>query len=140
MNRLLNYAISTAAVAAAAVAGSVAVDPKSRWYRRLRKPAFQPPSAAFGIVWTPLYATIAGSSGRVLSRVSARERSAYIASLGTNLALNAGWNWLFFKARNPVAGLVGIAALNVSNVQLIRATARTDAKAAAALFPYAVWC
>ena len=140
MTGLRNYMISTAAVAATAVTGSVAVDPDSRWYRKLRKPRFQPPPAAFGIVWTPLYGTIAWSSGRTLNRLDEPERAAYIANLGANLTLNAGWNWLFFKARNPVAGLFAIAALNASNLQLIRRTAKTDAKAAAALIPYALWC
>lgn len=136
----LGYAVSTAAVVATAVSGSVAVDPNSHWYRRLRKPPWQPPAPAFGLVWTPLYATIAWSAGRVLNRVSPGERSAYATSLGTNLTLNAGWNWLFFKAHKPAAGLVGLAALNASNLQLIERTARTDGKAAALLVPYALWC
>src|SRR6476469_9454740 len=51
---------TSAAVAATAVAGSIASqDVGGRWYRRLDKPAFQPPGAVFPVVWTALYTDIA---------------------------------------------------------------------------------
>jgi tryptophan-rich sensory protein len=37
-----------------------------------------------------------------------------------NLALNAGWNWLFFGLRSPRAGLAGTVLLDVSHAELIR--------------------
>ncbi|MEV6837267.1 TspO/MBR family protein [Streptomyces sp. NPDC051133] len=58
----LRQGAATAAVAATAVAGSQAVDPDSAWYKALRKPRWQPPSWAFGAVWTRLYASIAGAA------------------------------------------------------------------------------
>lgn len=138
-HRWIGYLASSAAVAATAAAGSIAVDPRSNWYRGLDKPEWQPPSAAFGPVWTVLYASIAWSGGRSLGRVTGAGRQRYLSALAANLALNAGWNWLFFGARNPVAGLAGIAALNVSNAALIRQTGKIDRAAAAALIPYAIW-
>jgi benzodiazapine receptor len=138
--RRRRYAISTAAVAATAVVGSLGVDADSEWYRNLRKPDWQPPPRAFGLVWTPLYGTIAWSAGRTLGRVDHEQQRQYAQTLAGNLVLNAGWNWLFFKARSPLAGLIGITALNVSNLRLIKKTAAIDRPAAAALLPYAVWC
>ncbi|WP_149259936.1 TspO/MBR family protein [Actinomadura sp. K4S16] len=134
------YGATTAAVAAAAAAGGKAVDADSRWYRALRKPPWQPPSWAFGVVWTPLYATVAWAGGRALLRTRGRRRRALAASLGVNLALNAGWNHLFFGRRSPSAGVAGTLLLDAGNAELIRRTARTDRVAAAALVPYAAWC
>ncbi|WP_242438488.1 TspO/MBR family protein [Streptomyces sp. CB00455] len=128
------------AVVAAAGEGSVAVDADSSWYRGLSKPAWQPPGWAFGAVWTPLYAGIAWSGGRAWNAAPPGRRGALAGSLAANLALNAGWNWLFFQARSPAAGLAGTLVLDASNAELIRRTARFDGKAAAALVPYAVWC
>ncbi|MGW2825718.1 TspO/MBR family protein [Streptomyces sp. NPDC001443] len=134
------YAGAAGAVAVAAVAGSTAVDPGSTWYRALRKPVWQPPSWAFGVVWTPLYACLAFAGGRALTRTHGRERVQIATSFGMNLTLNAGWNWLFFGLRNPRAGLAGTALLDLSNADLARRIARADKMAGRALWPYSAWC
>lgn len=134
------YAATTAAVTATALVGARAVDPDSAWYRALAKPPWQPPSWAFGVVWTPLYASLAWAGGRALLAAHGRERCALAVSLSANLALNTAWNRLFFRRRSPVAGLAGTVLLDASNADLIRRTARTGPAAAAALAPYAAWC
>ena len=58
--RLSTVLATAAATTTTAIVGSIASqDTNSRWYRKLRKPGFQPPAAAFPIVWTALYADIA---------------------------------------------------------------------------------
>ncbi|MEU0786074.1 TspO/MBR family protein [Streptomyces sp. NPDC006173] len=138
--RWRQYTGAGVAVAAAAVAGSVAVDPGSDWYRRLNKPTWQPPSWAFGAVWTPLYASLAFAGGHALNRAQGRDRVKLAAGFGTNLILNAGWNWLFFRAHSPRAGVGGTLLLDVSNADLIRRLGRVDPKATYTLLPYAAWC
>ena len=99
-----------------------------------------PPPRAFGLAWTPLYASIAWAAGHALRRTRGRQRNALAASLATNLAVNTAWNWMFFGLRSPRAGLAGTLLLDLSNAELIRRMARTDPRAAAALVPYALWC
>ncbi|WP_069172690.1 TspO/MBR family protein [Streptomyces griseus] len=134
------YALTTVAVTACAVAGAAAVNPDSTWYRGLEKPRWQPPSWAFGAVWTPLYASIAWAGGRALHRARGDDRRGLAAGVGANLALNAAWNWMFFGCRSPKAGLLGTLALDVSNAELIRRTTRIDRTAGRSLLPYAAWC
>ncbi|MFD6286767.1 TspO/MBR family protein [Streptomyces sp. NPDC060205] len=135
------YGATTAAVAATAAAGAVAVDTDNAWYRALRKPDWQPPSWAFGTVWTPLYATIAYAAGHTLGKIEdPRRRTGFVSSLAVNLSLNAAWTWLFFTRRDPVAALVGTVLLDLSNADLLRRTARVDPVAARTLVPYAAWC
>ncbi|KIE25877.1 TspO and MBR-like protein [Streptomyces sp. MUSC 125] len=137
----LRYGAAATAVAAAAVTGAWAVDADSAWYRALRKPNWQPPSWAFGAVWTPLYAAIAYATGHALGRTGdVGRRRRLVQSLAVNLALNAGWNWLFFALRSPAAGLAGTLLLDVSNADLLRRTARVDRSATLMLAPYAAWC
>jgi tryptophan-rich sensory protein len=138
--RWKTYGATTAAVTAAAALGATAVDTGDGWYRSLSKPPWQPPSWAFGAVWTPLYASIAWAAGRVLLRARGAERRALAASVGTNLALNAAWNHLFFGLRSPKAGVAGTVLLDVSNAELLRRAARVDTAAGIALAPYAAWC
>lgn len=127
---------------AAAVVGSLGTRPDSDWYASIEKPPWQPPGAAFPVVWTPLYALIGWGTGRALAR--ARDSSAVdgrrmLALTTADLATNAGWCWVFFARRSPIGGLAVIAGLDALNLALVREAARHDRIAAAALVPYAAW-
>ncbi|BBZ45153.1 TspO/MBR family protein [Mycobacterium parmense] len=144
MNRSI-LAVTAAAVAAAAGTGSIA-SPKRvpMWYSRLEKPAYQPPSVAFPLVWTALYADIATASAVAIERLRAAgrhdEARRYAAALGLNLAMNAGWSWLFFRYHKLGASALGAAALTASSADLARRAARADRRAGLALAPYPAWC
>ena len=131
--------VTVGAVAATAAIGSVAADPGSAWYRSLRKPRWQPPPPAYALVWTPLYVTIAYAATRALTRAQSRDRSQLAGGLILDLALNAAWTPVFFRARRPRVALAEIACLNIANVMLIRQTWRADRTAAVLLVPYAGW-
>ncbi|MFD3450755.1 TspO/MBR family protein [Streptomyces sp. NPDC058691] len=126
-------------VATAAAVAAAAVDADSAWYRGLATPRWQPPAWAFGVIWTPLYATIAWSAGRAWNQADEGERTRLAAALAVNLSLNTAWPWVFFAAHGPRAGLAGTLLLDASNLHLIRTTSRTDRRAAPALLPYAAW-
>ncbi|HEX5511071.1 MAG TPA: TspO/MBR family protein [Actinomycetales bacterium] len=131
---------TAAAVAAAAVLGSLGTDVQSTWYRELRKPPWQPPGALFGPVWTTLYALIALGSARALDAAKDQgERRRIGRDLAANLALNAGWNWLFFRARRPRWALLELALLLVSTFRLTRRAASVDTTAGRMLTPYLLW-
>jgi benzodiazapine receptor len=133
------------ATAAAAVAGSVSSQKGIQdWYPTIRKPDFVPPNAVFPIAWTALYVDIAATSAAVIDRFRAEGEQAkargYIAALGTNLVLNAGWSWVFFGKRRLAPAAVTAAVLAVSSADLARRAADADAKYGAALAPYPLWC
>ncbi|GAB3986925.1 TspO/MBR family protein [Plantactinospora veratri] len=128
------------ATALAAAVGSLATDPDSAWYRSLDKPAWQPPPAAFPAVWTPLYASIAFAAARALdASTSVAERSSFRRAYAIDLALNAGWNALFFRARRPRLALAELVLLNAANAVLLHRAWRADRVAGAALLPYLAW-
>jgi benzodiazapine receptor len=133
------------ATAAAAVAGSV-VSQKGikEWYNPIRKPGYVPPNAVFPIAWTALYVDIAATSAAVIDRFRADgedgKARAYMAALGTNLALNAGWSWVFFGQRRLGPAVLVAAALAASRADLARRAGDADLKYGAALAPYPAWC
>jgi benzodiazapine receptor len=138
-------AATSLAVAAAAGTGSIAsARHVSSWYSRLRKPPYQPPRAAFPVAWTTLYGDIAASSAVAIDRFRAtgqhEKANRYIAALGVNLVLNAGWTWFFFRYHKLGASALGAAALAASSADLVRRTAQADTRAGLALLPYPVWC
>jgi benzodiazapine receptor len=138
-------AATTVAVAAAAGTGSIASPRRvPAWYSRLRKPPYQPPGAAFPVVWTALYGDIAATSAVAIERFRTEGRydkaRRYVAALAVNLLLNAGWSWLFFRYHKLGASALGAAVLAASSADLARRTAEADARAGLALSPYALWC
>lgn len=143
---LRNLALTGAAVTAAAVVGSLATQPDSRWYRSLDLPAWQPPKAAFPIVWSLLYADLAASTAATLTGLdregegAARKRRTYLAAVGANLALNAGWSVVFWRARRPGAAALESAVLTASGADLVRRSAAVNPVAGRALVPYVAWC
>lgn len=127
------------AVVAVAAGGSVATASGMRWYDGLDKPPWQPPKQAFGLVWTPLYGLIALAGARVLDRTGGERRQEFARAYATNLALNGAWTPVFFGARATRLALANIAALNVSNVDLVRRAWAVDRVSGAFLVPYAAW-
>lgn len=135
--------------AAAAVIGSVASrQGVTNWYPSLAKPGYVPPNAVFPVAWTSLYTAIAATSASTLDRMADDEnvdggddkRRRYRWALATNLALNASWSWLFFKAHKLGPSAVAAAALAVSSADLTRRTVRANPVAGLALTPYPAWC
>ena len=144
MNKLGILAGCVAGVTASAVAGALATDPDSTYYRTLVKPNWQPPPPVYGIVWTPLYADIALSAGHAISRLGeqgrAREQRTLIGALAANLVLNTTWSWLFFRIHRPWLAAAECAVLTASSADLVRRVAAADGRAGAALAPYPAWC
>lgn len=136
---------TTLAVATAAGIGGIASPGRNPvWYNRIRKPSYQPPGVAFPIAWTSLYTDIAVTSAVAIDELRAAGRNDkarnYIAALGVNLALNAGWSWLFFGYHKLGASALGAAALTASSADLARRAADADPRAGAALSAYPLWC
>ncbi len=132
-------ALAGAAVAVTAVLGgrftARGIGP---WYDGLAKPSWTPPGSVIGAVWTVLYVLIAVASAVVWSKAGPAPR-AFVGVLATNLALNAGWCYLFFADRRPAAALVEISILWGTCLLLVVLASRASTAAAWMLVPYAVW-
>jgi benzodiazapine receptor len=132
-----------AAVAATAVLGTLAMrgrgSPRSWWFLTRRKPSYQPPNWVFGPVWTVLYAAIAYSGWRVWRKPASPQRTRALALWGTQLACNAAWTPLFFRAHRPGLALVDIVALDAAAAAYAASARKVDAQAAIVVSPYLAW-
>ncbi len=57
-----------------------------------------------------------------------------------NLAINAGWSWLFFRYHKLGGSVLGAAALTASSADLVRRAVDADPRKGWALLPYPLWC
>lgn len=123
----------------AAAIGAAASIEAPEFYRQLDLPAWAPPAAWFGPVWTVLYALM-GVSAWLVWRERARPGvRAALAVFAVQLAANALWSWLFFAWRQGLWAFGEILLL----LALIAATIvlfwRVSRAAAALLLPYLAW-
>jgi translocator protein len=125
-----------AAVAAAAAIGGLGVRGTAAEYAGLAKPAWAPPSAVFGPVWTVLYASVA-FAGWLAWRRAGLGPAMY--AFAAQLVLNALWTPLFFGA-----GRYGVAFLDIVALWLLVGVTvalfwRVRRAAAVLLLPYWAW-
>lgn len=132
--------VSIALVALVAAIGQRWTDTATgSWYDRLDKPAWTPPGATFGIVWTLLYLAMAVAAWLVARRGLERPdvRRAVVLYV-VQLALNLGWTATFFAAERPGWAIVEIVCLFAAIVATIAAF-RPISRAAWLLVPYLAW-
>lgn len=134
-------AVLTAALAAATVAviGGTLTD-LGPWYHGLAKPAWQPPGAAFGIIWTIIFALTAISGSLAWQKAPSPATREWILGLfALNGFLNIFWSLLFFRLRHPDWALFEVLALWTSVALLMAFTARLSWAACLMLAPYLCW-
>jgi benzodiazapine receptor len=123
----------------APLAGARAVSNADVVYAALDKPAWAPPPAVFGPVWTVLYISIAVAAWLVWRRTGWRRGRVALGLWAVQLALNAAWTPAFFGAGKLGPSVAIIAALDAAVVATIAAFARHSRPAAGMLTPYLAW-
>jgi translocator protein len=109
------------------------------WYASLAKPAWNPPNAIFGPVWTVLYALMGIAAWLVWRRAGLRGASVALALFVGQLVLNALWSYLFFGRQQPGVAFVEIVVMWILILVVTVLFWRHDATAGALLIPYLAW-
>ncbi|HET8727361.1 MAG TPA: TspO/MBR family protein, partial [Alphaproteobacteria bacterium] len=130
-------------LAASAVAGTIgsAVTLPSipDWYAGLAKPAWTPPDAVFGPVWTVLYLLMVVAAWLVWRSAGWRRARGALTLHAVQLGLNALWSVLFFGLHRTGFALVEILALWAVILATIIAFRRHSPAAAWLMAPYLLW-
>ena len=110
------------------------------WYFSLRQPAWKPPDAAFGIVWTTIFTLCAISDWLAWRAADTRALRLRVAVLfGVNAVCNIVWSALYFKLQRPDWALVEVVFLWLSIAALIVGLWRLSRWGSGLLVPYLVW-
>jgi len=132
------FIAAASAIAVATMGGSLTtIGP---WYRDLHKPAWTPPDAAFGVIWTLIFAlaTVSGVAAWTGGRSQTR-REWIIGLFALNGFLNVLWSLLFFRFQRPDWALIEVAPFWLSIALLIGFIGRFSRLGSVLLIPYLIW-
>lgn len=116
--------------------GEAGTDP---WFIGLDKPAIFPPPAAFGIVWTILYAMMGLAAAMVCAAWGSRYRMPAILAFVVQLLVNLAWSPMFFGEHEMTFALYVILVLDVAVIVTIALFWQVRRVAAWLLLPYLAW-
>jgi tryptophan-rich sensory protein len=137
---MLDTILIAVVITSAVLAVNGAMTTVGMWYRRLRKPRWNPPDWVFGPAWGVILglATWAG----VLAWLHAPDAAARwrVGILfGCNIALQVSWSPLFFNLKRPDWALIEVAFLWASILAMIIGVGPLSLLAAWLLVPYLAW-
>jgi benzodiazapine receptor len=110
------------------------------WYFALRHPAWKPPDAAFGVIWSTIF-TLCAISGwmawQAADTLALRRR--VLVLFGVNALLNILWSALYFKLQRPDWALFEGVFFWLSILALVMGLWRLSRWASLLLITYWVW-
>lgn len=110
------------------------------WYFALKHPAWKPPDAAFGVIWSTIFTLCAISGFLAWQAANSPALRRRVAGLfGVNAVLNIVWSGLYFKLQRPDWALLEVVFLWLSIVALIVGLWRLSRWASLLLISYGVW-
>jgi benzodiazapine receptor len=109
------------------------------WYASLTKPAWTPPNAVFGPVWTALYVLMGVAAWLVWRKAGFSGAPVALGLFVAQLALNALWSYLFFGLHRPGAAFAEIVVLWLAILGTVIGFWRVRPAAGALLIPYLAW-
>lgn len=126
------------ALATGAIGAIASVNAKE-FYAQLAKPAWAPPAALFGPVWTALYCLMGIAAWLVWRRGGfAPARNALLLFI-VQLGVNALWSWLFFVWHLGAMSFAEVLGLWMLIIATLVAFWRISPVAGLLLVPYLAW-
>ena len=131
--------VSVSAVMAVAAAGGSLTD-VGPWYKALKKPIWNPPDWAFGLIWTTVYILVAVAAVLVWRNAQTTQDQIMILGLfAINAVLGILWNFIFFKLKRPDWAVFEIALFWASIACLVAFFWRLSPLSSLLLLPYFTW-
>ncbi len=128
----LAVSLGTGGLAGALTAGSM------KQYESMYRPPFAPPGWVFPAVWTILY-TFMGIAAWLVYRSGAQEKKSALKWYLAQLAVNAVWPLLYFRAGAYRVAFFWLVLLWYLVFETIRKFSRISKPAARWMIPYLAW-
>ena len=139
MSRNIVGLLGTAIIAVYIFGSGRLVTTDQQWYRTLSKPAWQPPSFLFGLIWPYNFALLIAATWIVASRLSNTHQLVWLISLALSVAAALSWAWLFFEMHSLPASAVALVFASLFTIPLLVISFRASPALGIAFVPYQIW-
>jgi len=139
MSRNLVGILGTAIVAIYIIGSGRLVTTDQQWYRSLSKPAWQPPSFLFGLIWPYNFALLIAATWIVASRLSNTHQLVWLISLALSVATALLWASLFFKSHSLLPSSIALVFASLFTIPLLVISFRASFALGIAFVPYQIW-
>jgi tryptophan-rich sensory protein len=111
----------------------------AEWYRSLPRPAWQPPSSVFGIIWPYNFAMLITATWLVASRLSNTNQLVWLISLALSVVSALTWAWLFYGPHLLLASGFALVLATTFTIPLLVIAFRASPILGFAFLPYQLW-
>ena len=139
MSRNVVGVLGTVIIAIYAIGSGRLVATDAEWYRSLPRPAWQPPSSVFGIIWPYNFAMLVTATWLVASRLSTANQMIWLLSLALSVTAALTWAWLFYVPHSLLASGFALVLATVFTVPLLVIAFRVSPVLGLAFLPYQLW-
>ena len=139
MSRNVVGVLGTVIIAIYAIGSGRLVATDAEWYRSLPRPAWQPPSSVFGIIWPYNFAMLVTATWLVASRLSTANQMIWLLSLALSVTAALTWAWLFYGPHLLLASGFALVLATVFTIPLLVIAFRVSPVLGFAFLPYQLW-
>ena len=139
MSRNLVGVFGTVIIAIYIIGSSRWVATNADWYRSLPRPAWQPPSSVFGIIWPYNFAMLVTATWLVANRLSTGNQMIWLLSLALSVTAALTWAWLFYGPHLLLASGFALVLATVFTIPLLVIAFRVTPVLGFAFLPYQLW-
>ena len=139
MSRNVVGVLGTVIIAIYAIGSGRLVATDAEWYRSLPRPAWQPPSSVFGIIWPYNFAMLVTATWLVANRLSTANQVIWLLSLALSVIAALTWAWLFYGPHAILASGFALVLATVFTIPLLVIAFRVSPVLGFAFLPYQLW-
>jgi tryptophan-rich sensory protein len=139
MSRNVVGVLGTVIVAIYAIGTGRMVATDAEWYRSLPRPAWQPPSSVFGIIWPYNFAMLVVATWLVANRLTNTSQVVWLLSLALSVTAALTWAWLFYGPHLLLASGFALVFATVFTIPLLVIAFRVSPVLGLAFLPYQLW-
>jgi len=139
MSRNVVGVLGTVIIAIYIIGSSRWVATDAQWYRSLPRPAWQPPSSVFGIIWPYNFAMLVTATWLIANRLSTANQIIWLLSLALSVTAALTWAWLFYGPHLLLASGFALVLATVFTIPLLVIAFRVSPVLGFAFLPYQLW-